>query len=235
MTDRTDYDELWRETWGDMQHVGPVHRHIQHDLVRVVTALDVRSILDVGCGSGESLARLAALGRYELAGTDVSEEALALARRRAPSVRFAVLDIERDILPERFDLVTSIQVVEHLPKDGDALRNMERMASKYVFVSTMAGRMRPSERFIGHVRNYTAAGLRRKLEDARLEVLWMRGWGFPFYSPIYRTLVELLPAGPPSGRVGPIGRAVAGLLFQLYRLNLPGRGDVISALARPRR
>src|SRR5207245_4509234 len=92
MTDGTDYDELWRETWGDMQHVGPVHRHIQHDLVRVVTALDVRSILDVGCGSGESLARLAALGRYELAGTDVSEEALALARRRAPSVRFAVLD-----------------------------------------------------------------------------------------------------------------------------------------------
>jgi 2-polyprenyl-3-methyl-5-hydroxy-6-metoxy-1,4-benzoquinol methylase len=231
MSERADYDALWRKTWGDMQHVGPVHRHIQDDLLRVVGALDVRSIVDVGCGSGENLARLAGLGRYELAGTDISEEALALARRRAPSARFVVLDIERDVLAERFDLVTTIQVIEHLPSDVEALRNMARMATKYLFVSTMAGRMRPSERWIGHVRNYSPAELREKLERAGLDVVWIRGWGFPFYSPIYRSLVELLPQGPPSGRVGPIGRALAAALYALYRLNVPGRGDVISALA----
>jgi SAM-dependent methyltransferase len=232
--DRVDYDDLWRDTWGDMQHVGPVHRHIQDDLVRVVTSLDVRSVLDVGCGSGENLARLAGLGRFDLAGTDVSEAALALARRRAPSVTFSVLDIEREALAESFDLVMSIQVVEHLPADVAALRNMAAMTRKYVLTSTMAGRMRPSERFIGHVRNYSAAELRRKLVDAGLDVVWVRGWGFPFYSPLYRTSVEFLPAGPPRGRVGPMGRFLAAVLYQVYRFNVPGRGDVLSALARVR-
>jgi SAM-dependent methyltransferase len=232
--DRVDYDHLWRDTWGDMQHVGPVHRHIQHDLVRVVRTLDVRSILDVGCGSGENLARLAGLNRFDLAGTDLSDEALSLARQRAPTVRFSVLDIERAALAESFDLVMSIQVVEHLEADIAALRNMAAMAKKYVFTSTMAGRMRPSERLIGHVRNYSAAELRRKLTDVGLDVLWVRGWGFPFYSPLYRSLVELLPAGPPSGRVGPTGRFLAEVLYRIYRFNVPGRGDVLSALARVR-
>jgi SAM-dependent methyltransferase len=227
------YDELWHTAWGDLQRFGPVHRHIQDDLVRTVSALDVESILDVGCGSGENLARLRALGRYELCGTDISDEALALAHGRAPGVRLAQLDVEREALPDRFDLVMSIQVVEHLRDDVSALRNMAAMCRKYVFTSTIAGRMRPSERAIGHVRNYAPAELGQKLELAGLDVLWMRGWGFPFYSPLYRIVAERLPGGPPSGRIGPVGRLLARALYQLYRLNVPGRGDVISALARP--
>jgi 2-polyprenyl-3-methyl-5-hydroxy-6-metoxy-1,4-benzoquinol methylase len=230
----TSYDELWRTAWGDLQRYGPVHRHIQEDLLRVVASLGVRSILDVGCGSGDNLARLAANGRYELAGSDVSEEALALARQRVPvSIRLLSLDIERQSLRERFDLVVSIQVVEHLADDVSALRNMAAMARRYMFTSTIGGRMRRSEVDIGHVRNYSRVELARKLELAGLEVLWIRGWGFPFYSPLYRSLGELLPGGPPTGDIGDAGRRVANALYQLYRLNIPDRGDVLSALARP--
>ena len=230
----TDYDQLWHSTWGEIQQLGPVHRHIREDLVRLVRSLDVRTVLDVGCGSGENLAHLAPLRRHELTGTDVSETALDLARRRVPSARFVPLDIQRAKLDARFDLVLTVQVVEHLPDDAAALRNMAAMTSRYLFVSTMAGRMRRSERAIGHVRNYVPLELRRKMDDAGLEVMWVRGWGFPFYSPLYRTIAEWLPGGPPSGRVGGASRAVAALLYQLYRLNLPGRGDVLSALARRR-
>jgi SAM-dependent methyltransferase len=232
MSEAPSYDELWDTAWGDLQRFGPVHRHMQDDLVRVVSALDVESILDVGCGGGDNLARLARLGRYELHGTDISEQALALARKRAPDARLTPLDIERETLPERFDLVLSVQVVEHLQDDVAALRNMAAMCGKYVFTSTMAGRMRPSERAIGHVRNYSADELRRKLEAAGLEVVWIRGWGFPFFSPLYRTVSEWLPGGPPTGSIGPVARLVARALYHLYRLNVPGRGDVISALAR---
>jgi SAM-dependent methyltransferase len=228
----TSYDTLWRTAWGEIQKVGPVHRHMQEDLLGVVSGLDVRTILDVGCGAGDTLALLARTGRYELAGTDVSAEALELARARAPGARLEPLDIEREVLPETFDLVLSVQVVEHLVDDVAALSHMARMASKYVYTSTVAGRMRPSERAIGHVRNYSAVELRTKLELAGLEVLWVRGWGFPFYSPLYRTVAEWLPGGPPTGRVGRAGRVAAAALYQLYRANVPGRGDVISALAR---
>ena len=232
MSTAPSYDELWNTAWGDLQQFGPVHRHMQDDLVRVVSALDVTSILDVGCGGGDNLARLAALGRYELHGTDISEEALALARVRAPAARLTPLDVERETLRERFDLVLSVQVVEHLHDDVAALRNMAAMTREYVFTSTMAGRMRPSERAIGHVRNYSADELRRKHEQAGLEVVWIRGWGFPFFSPLYRSVAEWLPGGPPTGRIGRAGRLAASALYQLYRLNVPGRGDVISVLAR---
>jgi SAM-dependent methyltransferase len=162
----------------------------------------------------------------------VSTEALELARARVPeSVRLLPLDIEREALPERFDLVLSVQVVEHLVDDVAALRNMARMAAGWVFTSTIGGRMRPSELGIGHVRNYSQVELRRKLELAGLQVRWVRGWGFPFYSPAYRSLAELLPGGPPSGQIGRAGRLAADALYQLYRLNVPGRGDVLSALA----
>lgn len=230
----TSYDELWRAEWGDMQRYGPVHRHILEDMVRTVASLDVRSVLDVGCGSGENLAALAQSNRYELAGADESEEALRLAARRAPSARLLHLDAQRAELPEKFDLVMSIQVVEHLPDDVAAIKNIARMSKKFVFISTMKGRMRPSERKIGHVRNYSIAELRSKLESANLEVLKINGWGFPFYSPLYRSMAELLPGGPPGGAIGPAGKLMARLLYNLYRLNLPGHGDVLSALARQR-
>ena len=229
MNDR-DYDELWRTSWGDMQRVGPVHRHIQDDLLKMVRALDVTTILDVGCGSGENLAALARAGDYDLTGTDLSPEALAMTQRRVPKARLVTLDVQRDRVPGAFDLVMSIQVVEHLPDDRAAIANMAAMSGRYVFISTMAGRMRPSEAHIGHVRNYTHADLREKMAAAGITVRWMRGWGFPFYSPLYRNAAELLPGGPPSGSVGIAGRLVAAALYQLYRLNLPGRGDVLSAL-----
>ena len=226
------YDELWGTSWGDMQRVGPVHRHLRDELVRTVSTLDVGTVLDVGCGSGENLAALAALERYELTGVDVSEAAVGLARRRVPGARLWRADIEREPLPERFDLVVSLQVIEHIVDDLAALRHMAAMTGRYLYVSTIQGRMRRSELAIGHVRNYSPVELRVKLERAGLEVVRLWGWGFPFYSPLYRTVAEWLPGGPPAGPVSSAGQAVAALLYQLYRLNWPGRGDVLSAVAR---
>ena len=229
----TSYDGLWRRAWGDVQALGPVHRHVREDMLRVVASLDPRTVLDVGCGSGDNLAALASARRCELAGVDISAEALAMARQRVPSARLTRLDVEHAALPERFDLVMSVQVLEHMLDDVAALRHMASMAGRYVFISTMQGRMRRSEVAIGHVRNYSRVELHRKLELAGLEPVRTYGWGFPFYSPLYRTVIEWLPGGPPGGPMGRVSRAVARSLYQLYRLNWPGRGDVITVLARP--
>jgi len=227
------YDQLWQTTWGDLQQHGPVHRHLLRQLIRIVWPLSVRTVLDVGCGSGEHLSALAALGKYDLTGMDVSPVALELAKRKVPSARLVQLDIERDHLSEQFDLVMSLQVVEHLMDDVAALRHMAHMTRSYALISTLLGRMRPSERAIGHVRNYSTDELRRKLKSAGLEVLTITGWGFPLYSPIYRSLTEHLPGGPPTGPMGPLSRLAAWMLYYLYWLNWPGRGDVVSVLARP--
>ncbi|MCI0434460.1 MAG: methyltransferase domain-containing protein [Gemmatimonadetes bacterium] len=224
------YDRLWKTVWGDIQRLGPVHRHSIRLLLKTVSSLDVRTILDVGCGNGEVLAALAQSERYVLAGTDISGEALALAATRVPGATFSLLDIERDTLPTRYDLVICLQVIEHLVDDIAAIRNIAAMSSRLVFLASMQGRMRASELEIGHVRNYTKTELGRKMELAGLRVVRIHGWGFPFYSPLYRTLSELLPGGPPTGKMGRFAQLAAAALYQLYRLNVPGRGDVIMAL-----
>src|SRR5712691_5543536 len=214
-----------------MQRHGPVHRHIREDIVQRVRALNVETILDVGCGSGENLAALNEGGRFHLAGVDVSREGIEIARTRVPSASLSILNVEREALADRFDLVMSIQVVEHIADDAAALRNMAKMSRRYVFISTIAGRMRRSEVLTGHVRNYSTAELTSKLVSAGLRVVDIRGWGFPFYSPLYRSVVEWLPGGPPAGPVGRWSQIGANMVYHLSRLNWPGRGDVISALA----
>jgi SAM-dependent methyltransferase len=231
---RKEYNRLWQSTWGDMQHFGPVHRHQRRALISMVEKLGVSSVLDVGCGSGENLAALAdAFPNLTLSGIDISPEALALAAKRMPDAHLEVLDVQKDKLSSRFDLVMSLQVIEHLDDDVPALRHMGEMAGRWVLVTTMRGHMRPSEHAIGHVRNYTNEDLQRKSEAAGLHISDLFGWGFPFYSPLYRTLVEWLPGGPPHGTFGKGAQTVAHLLHVLYYLNVPRLGDVVTLLAQP--
>ena len=105
--------------------------------------------------------------------------------------------------------------------------------SKYVLLLSVAGRGRPTHHGgDGHLRNYTALELRQRLEAIDLNVVWMRGWGWPFYSPVIRTMKEWLPGVPEAlGSLNRTQRAAAQVAHQLYRLNVPGRGDVITVLA----
>ena len=229
------YDRLWSDTWGDMQRFGPVHRRQHEALLKLIAKLNPATVLDVGCGAGDNLAALAhSMPHLVLSGIDFSEQALALAARRVSSATFKILDVQKEKLDEKFDLVLCNQVVEHLIDDMAGFRNMALMAKKWVVVATMRGRMRPSELAIGHYRNYSDIELRAKAEYAGLEVVDIFGWGFPFYTPLFRTVVEWLPGGPPVGSFGVVEKSDANFLYHLYALNIPRHGDLVTMLARPR-
>ena len=229
------YDRLWADSWGDQQRYGPVHRRQREAMVKLISKLEVRTVLDVGCGAGDNLAVMAlTMPHLILSGTDVSQEALTLAARRAPGATLKKLDVQTERLDEKFDLVFCNQVVEHLIDDTSGFRNLALMAKRWVLVATMRGRIRRSELAIGHIRNYSDIELRAKAEHAGLEVVDIFGWGFPFYSPLYRTAIEWIPTGPPDGKFGIMQKSIADLLYHLYALNIPRRGDVVTMLARPR-
>lgn len=86
-----------------------------------------RRVLDVGCGTGALLAALQARG-CEVLGLERAVAALAVCSRRGVPAR--AFDLERDRLPdgERFDLVLSFEVAEHLPASG-ADRFVELLSS----------------------------------------------------------------------------------------------------------
>ena len=228
------YDNLWTESWGDQQTHGPVHRHQRRELVQLISSLAPTSVLDVGCGAGDNLAAISrAIPGIPLSGTDVSQEALTIAARRVPAAMFYQMDVQKEKLPQQFDLILCNQVIEHLIDDISALKNIAQMTRRWALVATMRGRMRPSELKIGHYRNYSDVELRAKAQVANLDVVDIFGWGFPFYSPLYRTAIEWIPNETTHGKYGTLQRTVAGFLFQLYRLNIPRHGDVVTMLARP--
>jgi ubiquinone/menaquinone biosynthesis C-methylase UbiE len=73
-------------------------------------------LLDLGCGNGDKLARLAE--RFEVLGVDVSEGQLRLARARAPEARFVHGDFSELVFEdESFDAVTALYSIAHVPRD----------------------------------------------------------------------------------------------------------------------
>ncbi|ANY06714.1 class I SAM-dependent methyltransferase [Pseudonocardia sp. HH130630-07] len=86
-------------------------------------------LLDVGCGAGGLLAGATAAGLV-VSGVDVDRRALGAARRRVPGAALAVADAHD--LPfdaAGFDLVTLVQVLEHLADPGAALREAGRVCA----------------------------------------------------------------------------------------------------------
>lgn len=229
-----DYDRIWREVYGDMQKMGPAHRHVRRNLRRLLAGLDYRSLLDVACGAGGNLPLLCA-GRTlnSVAGVDISEEALSRARELWPDGDFSQLDIQEGHLDGTWDLVVSAFVLEHLPDDEAALRNMRAMTGKQLLVGTIAGnfeRYRAWDEQVGHVRNYAVGELEEKLGRAGFEVERTIYWGFPFYTPLARTLQNRQKS---EAEYSGSTRLIAQIMYLLYFLNSSRKGDILFALARP--
>lgn len=76
---------------------------------------NTRTLCDVGCGDGALLHHLSRRLDGKLLGVDVDSRALDWARLFNPDLEFVERDIVRTPLDRRFDVVTLIEVIEHVP------------------------------------------------------------------------------------------------------------------------
>jgi SAM-dependent methyltransferase len=199
----------------------------------MLARLEYQSVLDVGVGFGHNLDALTA-GRapIRVAGVDVSQRAVDHVRARWPG-EFHRLDITEQRLPERFDLVFSALVLEHLVDDEAALVNMRKMTEGHLLIATIGGdyeRYRPWEEQVGHVRNYGPGELDAKLRAAGFAPERSLKWGFPLYSPLARRLQNRMRA---THQLSPAARLSARVMYLLFFLNSSRRGDLLLTLARP--
>ena len=237
----SEYDEGWEVRWDDMKKHGPYSRHVRRWIHDIVQACEFESVLDVGCGQGELLQEF--LGRYPqvetVAGVDYSPASVAITEQRIGQGQYHALDLQADdmlgLYGRKFDLTTCVDVVEHIEDDVATLANIKRVTGKYALVSTIQGNHLPEweREAVGHVRNYRRGELVEKMQSVGFEIDRVVEWGFPFYSPLYRTYLTMVGGGGTDGKYGPMRLFLASAIYNLFKLNSARRGDLILVLAHP--
>jgi SAM-dependent methyltransferase len=202
-------------------------------------------ILDVGCGTGANLRLLSQFGAAY--GVDISAEALAFCRARG-------LDQVRAGAAERlpfgdgeFDLVTGLDVIEHLDDDVAGLREMHRVLRSgghaLLFVPAFRFLWGVQDDISHHRRRYTLAELRRVATQAGFEVVRATYANLTFFLPtlVGRALMRLTGLRPASENNltiralnRPLGRILGAERALLRHVDLPIGVSAIAVLRRPR-
>lgn len=166
-------------------HVG--RRAVVTRLVRRFLRLPADpGILDIGCGTGRNVVLLSGFGRA--LGLDPSREALEIGRGLGLAGRLVGGDAAR--LPFRdaaFDLVSALDVLEHLDDDVAGLAEVRRVLKPggALLAAVPAYRFLWSEHdeALGHRRRYVASELHQKLNLAGFHVV-KRTYAITFAFPL---------------------------------------------------
>lgn len=201
-------------------------------------------ILDVGCGTGANLEMLADFGEVE--GVDVSTEALDFCQTRGlQNVRQG----EAERLPyedNSFDLVTGLDVVEHLDNDVAGLQEMRRVlrpgGRALIFVPAFMFLWGVQDDISNHRRRYTLASLEKVVRQAGLEVERATYANITFFTPILlgRLLMRVTGFRPASENNITVGflNGVLGRIFGveaslLRHVSFPFGVSIICVARRP--
>lgn len=126
------YDQRWQHDAGEDRLNG-------YQLARAAAILDALSFLDLeyefrkipefsvcdlGCGRGWMAAQLASVG--QVTGVDLSPEGVKIAGERWPHIKFVCADILEYNADEKFDLIVSSEVIEHITEKERFVETISR-------------------------------------------------------------------------------------------------------------
>lgn len=141
------FSELAHRWWDIESEFRPLHQinPLRLDWIDGLADLSSKRVLDVGCGGGilsDSMARKGA----NVTGIDLSTKALRVARLHALEVQTANLDFREVSVealaaeqPESFDVVTCMEMLEHVPDPASVVQSCARLVKPggWVFFSTI--------------------------------------------------------------------------------------------------
>ncbi|EFK08567.1 3-demethylubiquinone-9 3-O-methyltransferase [delta proteobacterium NaphS2] len=128
------FDRLANHWWDPSGALGALHRinPLRLRYIEQRTNLHHATVLDVGCGGGILSEAMAARGA-RVTGIDMSVEALAAARHHARTkgirvdYRQTTVETLAATLSDHYDVVTCMELLEHVPDPGSVIRACSRV------------------------------------------------------------------------------------------------------------
>jgi 2-polyprenyl-6-hydroxyphenyl methylase/3-demethylubiquinone-9 3-methyltransferase len=141
------FSELAHRWWDPQSEFRPLHQinPLRLEWILSYAPLAGKRVLDVGCGGGilsDAMARKGA----QVVGIDLATKALRVAQLHAleaqtPNVQYREISAEAlaEQEPESFDVVTCMEMLEHVPDPASVVRACSRLVKPggWVFISTI--------------------------------------------------------------------------------------------------
>ena len=129
--------------------------------------ISFNSLLDIGCGEGRFLREVSQLyPEKRFVGLDYSTRAINLAKAFNPQLDYRCINILKEEFVERFDVVTAIEVLEHIPineLDFFIDRIITSLRPNSTFILTVPHKNVPLED--KHYQHFTSNSLKELLSD----------------------------------------------------------------------
>ena len=126
-------------------------------------------ILDYGCGLGHFCRYLESRFLFaEIAGTDFSPKAIELAKKIAPGLFLFVSPSKKiDVIDDSFGFISSLELIEHLDKPEELLKEFVRVIEKdgVVAITTPIFNSKKGMKSDDHVQEYTPITLKTLCEE----------------------------------------------------------------------
>lgn len=141
------FSELAHRWWDPESEFRPLHQinPLRLEWIDRLAALSAKRVLDVGCGGGILADAMARKGA-EVLGIDLATKALKVAQLHAleaDTPRIAYREISAEALAEEqpgsFDVVTCMEMLEHVPDPSSVVRACQQLVKPggWVFFSTI--------------------------------------------------------------------------------------------------
>lgn len=142
------FSQLADKWWDKTGEFKPLHdiNPLRLDYIDAQAHLQGKNVLDVGCGGGILSESMALRGADSVLGIDMAEKSLAVAQLHAEqtqlsNISYRCISVEdlANEMPQAFDVVTCMEMLEHVPDPVSIIRSCAKLVKPNgkVFFSTI--------------------------------------------------------------------------------------------------